>query len=66
MPEQVNKEMYRVWKHDPVTQRFLKEMREAKEELRDRLSDFDGDGTGDDKLKGAIYGLEQAMDWEIE
>lgn len=41
-------------------------MREAKEELRDRLSDFDGDGAGDDKLKGAIYGLEQAMDWEVE
>ena len=66
MPDKVTREQYRVWKHDQVTQRFLKEMREAKEELRDRLSDFDGDGTGDNKLKGAIYGLEQAMDWEIE
>ena len=66
MNAEITREQFKNWKHDPVTQRFLKEMREAKEELRDRLSDFDGDGTGDDKLKGAIYGLEQAMDWEIE
>ena len=65
---QVTPEMFRQWLQHPVTQALHREVRQAQEELRQRLAEFErhpGAEPSDDKLRGAIFGMQQALDWSV-
>jgi hypothetical protein len=63
----VTREMYEHWLTLAVTRRFLSELQERRQELVDELTNYrrPSDAVQDVKLVGAIYGLDQAMEWEV-
>lgn len=68
MTEQVTPEMFHHWLQHPVTQRFMEDLKEYRLHEVNQATDYDlpCDVENTAKLKGAIYGLDLAIEWKAE
>ena len=66
--EQVTPEMFAHWLQHPVTQKFREDLVDVRQQMVDRLVNFDRpcDVEETAKFKGVIKGIDEMLEWKAE